>query len=176
MNIRRCFGLGLGLVLAALPGALGQAAGQAPQSESQEIMALTYPEGKTVSVKLLGTSRLPRAKGEAKVERKRGTTEIEIELDEMRPALLFWADSATYVFWTVSPEGFPTNVGEFVLQGNRSKLNVTSRLQIFGMFVTAEPHYLVRTPSHFVVMENMELKSNLRTPLQTSKIRFQESV
>jgi outer membrane protein OmpA-like peptidoglycan-associated protein len=136
-------------------------------------MAVTYPEGKTVSVKVAGTSRLPRAKGEAKVERKRGATEIEIELDEMRPAMLFGGDFATYVFWTVSPEGFATNVGEFVLEGNRGKLNVTSRQQTFGMFVSAEPHYLVRTPSRFVVIENTELKSDLRTPAQTSKIRFQ---
>jgi outer membrane protein OmpA-like peptidoglycan-associated protein len=175
MIVRRCFGFGLCLVLAALPGtlALGQATSQAPQVEVEEIMAVTYPEGKTVSVKLNGTSRLERAEGEAKVERKRGTTEIEIELDEMRPAVLFGGDFATYVFWTVSPEGFATNVGEFVLEGNRAKLNVTSRLQTFGMFVTAEPHYMVRTPSRFVVMVNTELKSDLRTPAQTSKIRFQ---
>ena len=174
MNVRRCFGFGLCLVLAALPEifALGQSASQASQSDVQEIMALTYPEGKTVSVKLVGTSRLERAEGEAKVERKRGTTEIEIELDEMRPAVLFGGDFATYVFWTVSPEGFATNIGEFVLEGNRSKLNVTSRLQTFGMFITAEPHYMVRSPSQFVVMQNTELKSDLRTAAQTSKIRF----
>src|SRR5262249_44090099 len=61
-------------------------------------------------------------------------------------------------------------------QGNPSKLNVTSRLQTFGMFVTAQPHYLVRTPSHFVVMENTQRKSNRSTRLQTSKMRFQEPV
>src|SRR4029434_6120726 len=138
MIVRRCFGFGLCLVLAALPGtlALGEATSQAPQVEVEEIMAVTYPEGKTVSVKLLGTSRLAGAKGEAKVERKRGATEIEIELDEMRPDMLFGGDFATYVFWTVSPEGSATNVGEFVLEGNRSKLNVTTRQQALGMLVT----------------------------------------
>jgi outer membrane protein OmpA-like peptidoglycan-associated protein len=172
MSVRRWFVSGLIVFLAALPASFGQAASQAPQQEVQEIMAVTYPEGKTVSVKLVGTSRLARAKGEAKVERKRGATEIEIELDEMRPAVLFGGDFATYVFWTISPEGLANNVGEFVLEGNRSKLNVTSRLQTFGMFVTAEPHYLVRSPSRFVVMVNTELKSDLRTPAQTSKIGF----
>jgi len=52
----------------------------------RQILALTYPEGPTLSVRFAGTSRLPEASGEAKVERKHGTTEIEIELDEMKPA------------------------------------------------------------------------------------------
>jgi hypothetical protein len=52
-------------------------------------LAGTYPEGKTISVKFSGTERLPRASGEAKVERKRGITEIEVELDEMKPAYYF---------------------------------------------------------------------------------------
>ena len=172
MSMGRWIGFCLSLVLAVLPPAFGQAASPSSQHEVQEIMALTYPEGKTVSVKLIGTSRLAGAKGEAKVERKRGATEIEIELDEMRPAMLFGGDFATYVFWTVSPEGFANNVGEFVLEGNRGKLNVTTRLQAFGMFVTAEPHYMVRSPSRFVVMENTKLKSDLKTAVETSEIPY----
>src|SRR5262245_10211982 len=53
---------------------------------TRESLAITYPEGVTLSVKLQGTQRLPYAKGEAKVQRKRGATEIEIELDEMKSA------------------------------------------------------------------------------------------
>jgi outer membrane protein OmpA-like peptidoglycan-associated protein len=144
----------------------------APAAPAVEIMALTYPEGKTVSVKFQGTPRLPEAKGEAKVERKKGATEIEIELDEMRPAILFGGDFNTYVFWTVSPEGYVNNVGEFVLDGNRGKLNVTTRLETFGMVVTAEPHFLVQSPSRFVVLENSS-KEKLDASIQTSQIRYQ---
>jgi outer membrane protein OmpA-like peptidoglycan-associated protein len=151
---------------------LAQTAAPAQSAPAVEIMALTYPEGKTVSVKFQGTPRLPEAKGEAKVERKRGTTEIEIELDEMRPAVLFGGDFSTYVFWTVSPEGYVNNVGEFVLDGNRSKLNVTTRLETFGMVVTAEPHFLVQSPSRFVVLENAG-KTKLDASIQTSQIRYQ---
>ncbi|HSF17368.1 MAG TPA: OmpA family protein [Vicinamibacteria bacterium] len=123
---------------------------------TRETLGLTYPEGRTISVKFLGTSRLPRASGEAKVERKRGMTEIEIELDEMKPASLFGGDYHTYVLWVASPEGFVDNTGEFILQGNRSKLNVSTPLETFGMFVTVEPHFLVETPSRFVALENTE--------------------
>jgi hypothetical protein len=56
--------------------------------------------------------------GEAKVERKSGMTEIEIELDEMKTALHFGWDFATYVLWAVSPEGAGFNLGELALKGN----------------------------------------------------------
>jgi hypothetical protein len=72
---------------------------------TRESLAITYPEGVTIAVKFQGTQRLPFSTGEAKVERKRGTTEIEIELDEVKPASLFGGDYNTYVLWTVSPEG-----------------------------------------------------------------------
>src|SRR4029434_6943303 len=88
---------------------------------TRESLAITYPEGVTIAVKFQGTLRLPFATGEAKVERKRGTTEIEIELDEVKPASLFGGDYNTYVLWTVSPEGHTVNAGEFIVRGNRSK-------------------------------------------------------
>ncbi|MCI0423183.1 MAG: hypothetical protein L0312_28830, partial [Acidobacteria bacterium] len=88
---------------------------------TRESLAITYPEGVTITLKFQGTQRLPFATGEAKVERKRGTTEIEIELDEVKPASLFGGDYNTYVLWTVSPEGHTVNAGEFIVRGNRAK-------------------------------------------------------
>jgi len=139
---------------------------------TRESMALTYPEGPTISIEFQGTSRLPRANGEAKVERKKGMTEIEIELDEMKPASFFGGDYNTYVLWTVSPESHVDNVGEFILEGNRSKLNVSTPLETFGMFITAEPHFLVETPSRFVVLENTRPRSRIGNPIQVSQIRY----
>lgn len=138
-------------------------------------LGITYPEGVTITVKFQGTQRLPFAVGEAKVERKRGTTEIEIELDEVKPASLFGGDYNTYVLWTVSPEGHTVNAGEFIVRGNRSKLNVTSTLETFGMFVTAEPHYLVPYPSRFVVMENTRPTHKLGGVVGESQIKYRES-
>lgn len=139
---------------------------------TRESMALSYPEGTTISIKLQGTHRLPKASGEAKVERKKGMTEIEIELDEMKPATLFGGDYNTYVLWTVSPEGHVTNAGEFILKGNRSKLDVSTPLETFGLFVTAEPHFLVSSPSRFVVLENTRPVRNIGNPIQVSQIRY----
>ena len=57
-----------------------------PITGTQSALAISYPEGPSLSVKFKGTERLPKASGEAKVQRKKGVTEIEIELDEMKPA------------------------------------------------------------------------------------------
>ena len=121
--------------------------------ETREAMAVAYT-GEDTEVSLRGTERLPAASGEAKVERRSGATEIEVELDEMKSASHFGGDFNTYVLWTISPEGLMTNAGEFVLRGNRSKLNVTTPLQTFAMVVTAEPHFAVSIPSSFVVLES----------------------
>lgn len=148
----------------------------APESstvEGRSAMAISYPEGPALSVKFKGTYRLPKASGEAKVERKRGMTEIEIELDEMKPATYFGGDFATYALWVVSPEGQVDNVGEFIVRGNRSKLNVSTPQQTFALFVTAEPHFLVSTPSRFVVLENTHPTHNITGQmLKVSTIKY----
>ena len=56
--------------------------------------------------------------------------------------------------WAITPEGRATNVGEVLLNGDKSKLNATSELQAFGLIVTAEPYFAVTQPSDVVVMEN----------------------
>ncbi len=120
----------------------------------RESLVMTYPVGNTISVKFVGTDRLPRAIGEAKVARKKDATEIEIGLDEMKPAKWFGGDYNTYVLWAVSLEGQATNLGEFILNRSRSKLRVKTPLTAMGLFVTAEPHFMVSKPSTFVVLEN----------------------
>lgn len=152
--------LTLGLIVGGLffPAALGQttppAQAQPEAMPLSECLAVVYPEGTTVKVLLQGTARLPGATGEAKVKRKLGTTEIEIELDGMKPAISYGGDLNTYVLWTVSPEGVTFNVGELVLRGARSRLRVTTPLAAFAMFVTAEPHYLVQQPRGLFVLQN----------------------
>ena len=47
------------------------------------------------------------------------------------------------------------NLGEIVLNGTKSKLNVTTELQVFGLVVTAEPYYAGAQPSDLIVMENV---------------------
>jgi len=84
-----------------------------------------------------GTDLLPKARGEAKVESKQGYMEIEVEFDDLQPATRQGAEYLTYVLWAITPEGRTANLGEILLNGTKSKLNVTTELQVFGLVVTA---------------------------------------
>jgi outer membrane protein OmpA-like peptidoglycan-associated protein len=111
--------------------------------------------GGATKIDFRGTPLLPEADGEAKVESKQGYIEIEVEFDELQPASRFGPEFLTYVMWAITPEGRATNLGEVILNGNRSKLNVTTELQAFGLVVTAEPYFAVMQPSDVVVLENV---------------------
>jgi outer membrane protein OmpA-like peptidoglycan-associated protein len=102
-----------------------------------------------------GTDLLPMARGEAKVESKKGYIEIEVEFDNLQPATRYGAEYLTYVLWAITPEGRTANLGEILLNGRSGKLNVTTELQVFGLAVTAEPYFAVTMPSNLVVMENV---------------------
>jgi outer membrane protein OmpA-like peptidoglycan-associated protein len=102
-----------------------------------------------------GTELMPKARGEAKVESKQGYIEVEVEFDDLQAANKQGAEYLTYVLWAVSPEGRTANLGEVLLNGTKSKLNVTTDLQVFGLVVTAEPYYSVTRPSDLIVMENV---------------------
>src|SRR5499427_2765154 len=108
-----------------------------------------------------GTPLLPKARGEAKVESKQGYIEIEVEFDDLQSATRFGPEYLTYVMWAITPEGRATNLGEVILNGTKSKLNVTTELQAFGLIVTAEPYFAVSQPSDVVVMENFARKDTL---------------
>jgi alkylation response protein AidB-like acyl-CoA dehydrogenase len=100
------------------------------------------------------TDRLPEASGGARVECKGGTTVIEIELDSMKPASLFGGDYNTYVLWVVPPGGRAQNLGEILLDGSKAVVQATTPASVFAILISAEPHYLVGTPSAFLVLEN----------------------
>src|SRR5689334_20936979 len=102
-----------------------------------------------------GTELLPTARGEAKVESKQGRIEIEVEFDGLQAATKNGAEYLTYVLWAITPEGRTSNLGEVLLNGTKSKLDVTTQLQVFGLVVTAEPYYAVTQPSDLIVMENV---------------------
>ncbi len=101
-----------------------------------------------------GTALLPEARGEASVESKQGVIRIDAHMDKLQPATMFGSEYLTYVLWAITPEGRATNVGEVLLNGDKSKLDATTQLQSFGLIVTAEPYFAVTQPSDVVVMEN----------------------
>ena len=108
-----------------------------------------------------GTPLMPAARGEAKVESKQGYIEIEVEFDDLQSATRFGPEFLTYVMWAITPEGRATNLGEMILNGTKSKLNVTTEFQAFGLIVTAEPYFAVAQPSNVVVMENIIRKDTV---------------
>ena len=127
------------------------------QVVARDIPAINYfhRQGAT-KIGFEGTSLLPAAKGEAKVEATPGRTTINLHLEGLSPANGFGAEYLTYVLWAISPEGRAVNLGEVLVGDNhRSKLRVTTDLQAFALIVTAEPYYAVRQPSNVVVLENV---------------------
>jgi len=101
-----------------------------------------------------GTTLMPQARGEAKVESKQGVIKIDAQMERLEPATMFGPEYLTYVMWAITPEGRATNVGEVLLNGGKTKLDATTELQSFGLIVTAEPYFAVTQPSDVVVMEN----------------------
>src|SRR6266699_3447882 len=54
-----------------------------------------------------GTVLMPKAKGEATVESKRGRTEVEASVDNVEGSQRFGREYLTYVLWAITPEGRP---------------------------------------------------------------------
>src|SRR5687767_3884091 len=143
------------LVALAMCAALAQA-----QSDiRRETVAVSYPLEQTVSLKFRGTTRLPRLSGSAKVKRTgRRNTRVEMNIDKLPRAFELGSIYTTYVLWAISPEGRADNLGELKRGGGMfvdTKIDVTTPLETFALIVTAEPHYLVRSPSRMVVLENL---------------------
>ena len=122
-------------------------------------MAITYPMDEQVMVNFRGTTRFPRMKGEAKVKRtSRNGTEIELSVSKMPRPFELGRGFATYVLWAVSPDGQIDNLGEIKRRGFwefDSKISVTTPLQTFALIITAEPHFLVKSPSQEIMLENL---------------------
>ena len=124
---------------------------------SRSVQAVNYKHRAGASkLDFAGTDLMPAAYGQAKVESKKGYTEIEVEFGNFQKPTTFGNEYLTYILWAISPEGRAVNLGEVLIGDNhRSKLDVTTDLQAFALVVTAEPYYAVRQPSNVVVLENV---------------------
>jgi len=131
-------------------------AGSQESALQREVATVAYREGETINVTLVSSPHLAEAYGEAKVRRRRGITEVEVSLEQMQPAMLFGGDYNTYVLWILSPEGSIFNAGEIITQGSNGRQRATTTLASFGLMVTAEPHFLARKPSPFVILTSSE--------------------
>src|SRR6516225_3943434 len=99
-----------------------------------------YRSGET-PIDFQGTALLPRAKGRAEVETKRGFSEIDAHFADLERATKFGPEYLTYVMWAITPEGRATTLGQVLLWGDDRKLHVTTDLHAFALIVTAEPYF-----------------------------------
>jgi outer membrane protein OmpA-like peptidoglycan-associated protein len=124
-------------------------------SVSRTVQAVSYPNNTSSSISFTGTPLLPFAKGDAKVENKKGVITIQVQLQKMSPANTLGPEFLTYVLWAITPEGRASNLGELQLSGDKSKLIATTRLPNFAMIVTAEPYFAVSNASEEVVLQGV---------------------
>jgi outer membrane protein OmpA-like peptidoglycan-associated protein len=121
----------------------------------RKILAINYQNRTKTEVGFQGSPLMPLAKGQAHVESRGGRIAIDAEFKDLDTATKFGREYLTYVLWAITPEGKPNNLGEILVAGGKSKLQVTTTLQTFGLIVTAEPYYAVSDPSDVVVLENV---------------------
>lgn len=143
----------------------GQASASDQQNQSSPLYRVTvvarttkainysHASGST-PVDFKGTVLMPYAKGEARVERKKGVVSISAKFDKMLPATQYGSQYLTYVLWAITPEGRASNLGEVEVAGSKAKVDGAAAFQSFAMIVTAEPYFAVGQPSDVVVMEN----------------------
>lgn len=147
-------------VAAAVLFALALSVVAAAQGDARrETVAVTYPLDQTVNLRFRGTTRLPRLTGSAKVKRTgRRNTRVELSIDNLPRAYELGSVYTTYVLWAISPEGRADSLAEIKRSGSQfvnSKVDVTTTFETFALIVTAEPHFMVRSPSRMVVLENL---------------------
>ena len=123
-------------------------------SRTAKAVSYQHRSGAT-KIDFRGTELLPNSSGQARVESKQGRIAIQVEFDGLQPATKNGAEYLTYVLWAVTPEGRTSNLGEVLLNGTKSKLDVSTELQVFGLVVTAEPYFAVTQPSDLIVMEKV---------------------
>jgi outer membrane protein OmpA-like peptidoglycan-associated protein len=158
----------LSLVAFALSAGVAVAQTQQPDIPASETINKTIKAvgyivgGGATKVIFVGTSAAPSASGEAKVEVKKGPTNVELKVESMPQANSLGTEFLTYVLWAITPDGHTINLGELLINKNGDgQLNATTQLQTFAMIVTAEPYYGVRLPSEIVVLEN-DTKKNTK--------------
>jgi outer membrane protein OmpA-like peptidoglycan-associated protein len=138
---------------------------------SRTTETVNYRDNSSTKIDFQGTALMSRAQGKAQIEAKHGRVAIKGEFEYLEPASTFGSAYLTYVLWAISPQGSPNNLGEIILDGSKSKLEVTTNLQNFAMIVTAEPYFGVSFPSEVVVLENI-VRGDTKGSVSTVSARF----
>jgi hypothetical protein len=92
----------------------------------RQASASICPQIGSLRVSLRSADRLPEASGIGRVERKGGTTDVDVKVDRLKPASLFGGDYNTYVVSVVPPRGPAASL---------------------AVLNTVEPHFLISASS-----------------------------
>jgi outer membrane protein OmpA-like peptidoglycan-associated protein len=146
-------------ILSFLAAGIGAAQNQPQNQQGNSVFrtttAINYRlRGDALNIGFHGTELMAGASGEAKVEGKKSSIEIDAKFENLDDPTRFGLEYLTYVLWAVSPQGRAVNLGELVLDHRSSHVKAITDMQTFGMIVTAEPYFAVSQPGNMVVMEN----------------------
>ncbi len=131
---------------------------------ARTITVINYEHrGGSTQIGFRGSPIMPNGKGSGKVESKQGRIQVNADFQKLSPPQLFGPEYLTFVLWAITPEGKSNNLGEILLDGDKSKISVTTSLQTFGLIVTAEPYFAVSQPSNAVVLENIVVSGTVGT-------------
>lgn len=139
---------------------------------SRTIQTVNYWARGSTKVDFIGTALMPRASGEAKVESKSGALAIEAQFKDLQAPDSFGVPFLVYVLWAITPEGRVANLGQLEVKDGKGKMSVTTKLQTFGLIVTAEPYFAVTYPSDQVVLEN-KVRSDTRGAVNPVDAKFE---
>ena len=129
------FGL---LCVGSLAFGQSQPASSQPTNISRTTKAVNYRlRGDGIKVDFHGTDLMAGASGEARVEGKKSSVEIDAHFDNLDDPTKFGLEYLSLVLWAVSPEGRAVNLGELVFDHNHSHVKAITDMQTFGMIVTA---------------------------------------
>jgi len=107
---------------------------------SRSVQAVNYKRRSGASkLDFAGTDLMPAATGQAKVESKKGYTEIEVEFGNLQKPTTFGNEYLTYILWAISPEGRAVNLGEVLVGDNHRSKNI---------FILPEPLLAVEIPDN----------------------------
>ncbi|MCD4748165.1 MAG: OmpA family protein, partial [Thermoanaerobaculales bacterium] len=120
---------------------------------------VTFPERNNIRIEFSRTNEAPEAEVRAVIEYQEGRAGIDLDFDDMKPAILFGGDVTSFVMWAVPRAGKAENLGEVWVRKDRGKGSFSTALKSFALLITAEPYPLVRRPSELVMFTSLPAKT-----------------
>jgi outer membrane protein OmpA-like peptidoglycan-associated protein len=135
------------------------------QTTSLDVVIVTVPPDSRVDI--------PLTPNVGEVEARRGETQtrLEVRIDALDPLTAFGESMHAYVVWAVSPEGEFENLGELEVDGREAEIDTATSLQRFGLLITAEPYFSVKTPGASVAFTSATPRDNdVRIEMQSIEV------